>query len=65
MGDEITGQQFVTGGHHGLKIHPHHGGHGGVAVERQAVLVGHGTSTKLQRRGGAGEGAACSRTKRQ
>jgi hypothetical protein len=55
MGDEIAGEQFVLGGDQGWQVHSHHGGYGGVAVRRQAVLVGHGTEGEVQQHGVAGE----------
>ena len=51
MGDQITGQQFVSGSNQGRQADPHQGGDRAVAVERQPVLVGHGTEEEVQEHG--------------
>ena len=51
VGDQITGQQFVSGSNQGRQADPHQGGQRAIAVERQAVLVGHGTEEEVQEHG--------------
>jgi len=48
---EVTGQQFVSRSNQGRQADPHQGGARAIAVERQAVLIGHGTEEEVQEHG--------------